>query len=107
MWKIYPKIKTLRSDNGGGFTSNEFKDFCKEVGIKRELTTPYNSQQNGVEERKNRSIMEAVREVIHDQDLPMHLWVEETRTTVYVQNRKSHSALGNKTPEEMFTSENP
>ena len=38
------KIKTLRSDNGGEFTSNEFKDLCKEVRIKRELTTSYNPQ---------------------------------------------------------------
>ena len=37
-------IKSLRSDNGGEFTSNEFKDFCKEAGIKRELTTSYNPQ---------------------------------------------------------------
>ena len=36
------KIKVLRSDNGGEFTSNEFNDFCKEDGIKRELTIPYN-----------------------------------------------------------------
>ena len=42
------KIKTLRSYNGGEFTSNEFKDFCKKVGIERDLTTPYNPQQNGV-----------------------------------------------------------
>jgi transposase InsO family protein len=38
------KIKILRSDNGGEFTSDEFKAFCKEVGIKRELSTPYNPQ---------------------------------------------------------------
>jgi hypothetical protein len=48
-------------------------------------------------------IMEVVKTMIHDQDLPMHLWVEATRTTVYVQNRLSHSALGFKTLEEMFT----
>ena len=48
------KIKILRSNNGGEFTSNQFKNFCKEVGIKRELTTPYNPQQNGVAKRKNR-----------------------------------------------------
>ena len=36
------KIKTIRSDNGKEFTSNEFKDLCKESGIKRELSTPYN-----------------------------------------------------------------
>ena len=70
------KIKILRLDNGGEFTSNEFKDFCKEVGIKRKLTTLYNPQQNGVAKRKNRSIMEAVKAMMHDQDLPMHLWEE-------------------------------
>ena len=42
------KIKTLRSDNGGEFTSEEFKEICRESGIKRELSTPYNPQQNGV-----------------------------------------------------------
>ena len=39
-------IKTFRSDNGGEFTSDEFKELCREFGIKREFTTPYNRQQN-------------------------------------------------------------
>ena len=51
--------------------------------------------------------MEAVKTMIHDQDLLMHLWAEATRTIVYVQNRLSHSALGFKTPEEMFTGNKP
>jgi hypothetical protein len=97
------KIKILRSDNGGEYTSKEFANFCKDAKIKRELTTPYNPQQNGVAERKNRTIMEAVKTMIHDQDLPMHLWAEEAKTLVYVQNILSHSALGFKTPEEMFS----
>jgi hypothetical protein len=53
---------------------------------KRELTTSYNPQQNGVAERKNRSILEALKTMIHDQDLPMCLWAEATMTIVYVQN---------------------
>ena len=56
-----------------------------EVGIKKELPTPYNPQHNGVAERNNITIMEAVKTMIHDQDLPMHLWAEATRTNVYVQ----------------------
>ena len=47
--------------------------------------------------------MEAVKTMIYDQDLPMHLWAEAARIAFYVQNRISHSALGFKTPEEMFT----
>jgi transposase InsO family protein len=101
------KIKILRSDNGGEYTAKEFVNFCKDVGIKRELTTPYNPQQNGVAERKNRTIMEAVKTMIHDQDLPMCLWAEAAKTAVYVQNRLSHSALAFKTPEEMFSGKKP
>jgi hypothetical protein len=42
--------------------------------------------------------MEAVKTMIHNQYLSLHLWAEATRTTIYVQNRLSHSALGFKTP---------
>ena len=52
---------------------------------------------NGAAERKNKTIMEAVKTMIHDQDIPMHLWVEEMSTIVYVHNRLSYSALGFKT----------
>ena len=51
--------------------------------------------------------MEAVKTMIHDQDLPMHLWAEAAITAVYVKNRLSHSALGFKTPEEMYTGKKP
>jgi transposase InsO family protein len=96
-------IKILRSDNEGEYTSKEFVNFCKYVGIKRELTNPYNPQQNSVAERKNRTILEAVKTMIHDQDLPMCLWVEAAIAIVYVQKQLSHSALGLKTLEDMFT----
>jgi transposase InsO family protein len=99
------KIKILRSNNGGEFTSDDFITFYREVGIKRELSTPYNPQQNGVAERKNRTIMEAVNAMIHDQDLHMHLWAEAARTIVYVQNISPLRALGNETLEEMFIGE--
>jgi transposase InsO family protein len=63
------KIKVLRSDNGGEYTSKEFINFCIKVGIKRELTVLYNPQQNRVVERKNRTIIEATKAMIHDQCL--------------------------------------
>ena len=70
---IEKKIKTFPSNNGGEFKSNEFKDLCKESRIKRELSAPYNPQENGVVERKDITIMEAARAMLHDQNLPMHL----------------------------------
>ena len=47
-----------------------------------------------------------MKTIIHDQVIPMHLWVGAARTTVYVHNRLSHSALGFKTPEEMYAGKN-
>ena len=101
------KIKTFRSDNGGEFTSNEFKALCKDSGIKRELTTPYNPQQNWVVERKNKTIMEAARAMLYDQDIPMNLWEKVAKIVVYVQNCTPHRVLKNKTLEEVFSSKKP
>jgi hypothetical protein len=101
------KIKVLRSDNGGEYTSSVFKKFCIDSRIKRELTVPYNPQQNGVSERKNISIVGATKAMLHDQDLPMFLWVEACNTAVYLQNRSPHKVLGRMTPEEAFTGKRP
>jgi hypothetical protein len=68
---------------------------------------PYNPQHNGIVERKNRKICEAAKSMMCDQDLPSSLWAEATNTAVYIQNRSPHVILGEKTPEEAFTGENP
>jgi hypothetical protein len=81
----------------------DFSDFYIEVGIKREYIVPYNPQQNGVVERKNRSIVEATKAMIHDQNLPMILWAEASMTVVYVQNNIPHKIINNMTLEESFT----
>ena len=84
--KTEKKIKILRTDNGTEYESDEFHDFRKEVGIKRETTTPYTLEQNGVVERKNRTIVEVVCAMLHDQRLQKFLWAEVANITVYVQN---------------------
>ena len=71
------------------------------------MTVPYTPQQNGVAERKNRSIVGAARAMLHDQSLPFFLWAEACSTVVYVLNRSMHRALGCKTLEEMFTRKVP
>jgi hypothetical protein len=101
------KIKTLRIDNGGEYTSKEFVAFCKSAGIRRELIVPHNPQQNGVEERKNRSIEETVKALLNDQGLSMFLWGEETMTTINVQNISPHRILKEMTPEEAFSGKKP
>jgi transposase InsO family protein len=76
-------IRILRTDNGGEFESLQFEDFCKSAGIKRQLTMPYNPQQNGVVETKNMTICEAAKVMMFDQDLPNSLWAEATSTIVH------------------------
>ena len=68
------KIKILRTNNGTKYESNEFNDFCREDGIKRETTTVYTPEQNGVVERKNRIILEAAHAMLYDKGLPKFLW---------------------------------
>ena len=100
-------MQALRSDNGGEFISGEFKDFCSTKIIRRELIAPHNPQQNGVAERKNRTIVGAARAMLHDQGLPIHLWAEACNTAIYVQNHCPHRILGMSTPEEAFSGKKP
>ena len=60
------RIKVLRSDNGGEYTSKEFDAFCVQEGIERQLTIPYTPQQIAVAERKNRVIVGVTRSMLHD-----------------------------------------
>ncbi|KAL6348546.1 hypothetical protein AAG906_013166 [Vitis piasezkii] len=73
-------IKMLRTDRGGEFLSNDFKVFCEEEGLHRELTTPYSPEQNGVAERKNRTVVEMARNMMKAKNLSNHFWAEGVAT---------------------------
>ena len=87
------RIQTLRSDNGKEYTYGRFQQLCDEFEIKHQLTTPYTPQQNGVSERKNMSIMEMARCMLHEKELPKKLWAEVANTSVYLLNRMPTRAL--------------
>ena len=63
-------VKVRRSDRGGEYTSNRFVNFCRKNIIKKDLTISYTPQQNGVVERKNRTIVEMARSMIKEKGLP-------------------------------------
>ena len=81
------KLKTLRSDNGGEYTSAEFTAYLKKEGVRHELTVPKTPQQNGVAERMNRTLVESVRSMLSDAKLPKKFWAEALSTAVYLRNR--------------------
>ena len=74
-------IKTIRSDRGGEYTSREFKEYYKNEGIQRQLTTGYTPQQNGVSERRNRTIVEMTRTMMNEKGLPKYFWAEAVHTS--------------------------
>ncbi len=97
------KLKCLRTDNGGEFTSAEFTKFCENLGIKRELTVPYNPSSNGVAERFNRTLCERVRCMLSTANLPHGFWGEAIKTAVHICNRSPHMSLKGDIPEEVWS----
>ncbi|TYK21566.1 Retrovirus-related Pol polyprotein from transposon TNT 1-94 [Cucumis melo var. makuwa] len=91
-------VKSLRSDRGGEFLSNNFNHFCKERGIHRELITPYTPEQNGIAERKNRTVVEMARSMLQMKGLSNDFWAEAVSTSIYLLNISPTKIVMNKTP---------
>lgn len=89
----------MRTDRGGEYISNDFQTFCKESGIRKQFTARYTPQQNGVAERKNRTIMEMARSMLKAKQLPNEYWAEAVACSVYILNRCPTKEVINKTPE--------
>ncbi|GKA28118.1 ribonuclease H-like domain-containing protein [Tanacetum coccineum] len=96
------KVKIIRSDNGTEFKNKVMDDFCREKCIKREYSVARTPQQNGVAERRNRTLIEAARTMLADSKLPTTFWAEAVSTACYVQNRVLVVKPHNKTPYELF-----
>ncbi|GJT07067.1 putative ribonuclease H-like domain-containing protein [Tanacetum coccineum] len=81
------KVKIIRSENGTEFKNKVMDDFCREKGIKREYSVARTPQQNGMVERRNKTLIEAAKTMITDSKLPTTFWAEAVSTACYVQNR--------------------
>ncbi|GJX85198.1 putative ribonuclease H-like domain-containing protein [Tanacetum coccineum] len=73
------KVKIIRCDNGTEFKNKVIDDFCREKGIKREYSIARTPQQNGVAERRNKTLIEAARTMLADSKLPTTFWAEAVR----------------------------
>ncbi|MCO5562234.1 hypothetical protein L7F22_015860 [Adiantum nelumboides] len=101
------KVQTLRTNRGGEYMSGAFKDFLGKKGIKHQCTMPYTPQQNGVAERKNRSLMEMARCMLKAKSLPHKLWMEAVACAAHVLNRCPTRALKTITPYESWYDRKP
>ena len=96
--------RTLRTDNGAEYTSNKFKEFCRDSKIKQEFTVPETPQQNGVAERFNRTIVEMGRCLLIQAKLSKKYWVRALDTATHIRNLTvSANSNEGKSPFELFT----
>nr|GEV86236.1 retrovirus-related Pol polyprotein from transposon TNT 1-94 [Tanacetum cinerariifolium] len=100
-------LKMLRTDQGGEFTSNEFTQYCKENSIAPQLTAPYSSQQNGVVERQNRTIMSTTRCMMKATKMSQNFWAKSVRYAIYILNSVPTNALEDITPYEAIKRRKP
>ena len=101
------KLKVLRTDNGGEFTSTKFEEFLKSTGVRHECTVPKTPEQNGVAERLNRTLVEKVRSMLIDSKLPHKFWAEALSTATYLRNRSPTKVIAGMTPHEAWAKEKP
>jgi transposase InsO family protein len=80
-------LKAIRSDNETEFRNTSFDGFCREHGIEQQFSTPPVPQQNGVVERKNRTIVEMARTMLDEHGTPRRFWADAISTACYVSNR--------------------
>ena len=100
------KIKVLRTDRGGEYLSTQFKELCDEKGIVHQLTMPYTPQQNGVAERRNRTLLEMVRSMMAQANLPITYWGDALLTATFILNRVPTKSVET-TPYELWTHRKP
>ena len=100
-------ISRLRNDGGGEFTSTKFNDFFSSNDINHEVTAPYTPQHNGILERKNRTLVNMIRSMLKQKQMPHYLWGEAAATAAYLIIRSPTKKLQDKTPEEAWCGVKP
>jgi transposase InsO family protein len=91
----YPK--RIRCDNGTEFKNSRFEAYCRARGISLEFTPPYTPQRNGVAERHNRTVVEAIRTFLIRAEAPRNLWAHAARYVAYIHNRTHLTRASNRT----------
>ena len=101
------KVKKIRSDNGSEFKNLQVEELLEEEGIKHEFSAPYTPQQNGVVERKNRTLIDMARTMLGEFKTPECFWTEAVNTACHAINRVYLHRLLKKTSYELLTGNKP
>ena len=91
--EVGKRVRCLRTDNGGEYTSDEFSDFLQKCKMRHQFTCASTPQQNGVAERKNRHLTEVCRSMLHAKNVPRRFWAEAMKTAAFVINRLPQQRL--------------
>ena len=97
------QVKCFRTDNGLEFCYDEFNTLCKKEGIVRHRTACHTPQHIGVAKHINRTLMEKVRYMLSNAQLPKSFWAEASSTACYLINRSPSIAIEKKTPQEVWS----
>ena len=99
-------IKRLRTDRGGEYESNSFKEFCEKNGIIHEVTPPYSPESNGIAVRKNSTLKEMMNAMLVSSSLSSNIWGEAILSTCYILNKVPHKKT-DKSPYELQEKRKP
>jgi transposase InsO family protein len=101
------KVKKIRSDNGSEFKNLQVEEYLEEEGVKHEFSAPYTPLQNGVVERKNRTLIDMARTMLGEFNTPEQFWSEAVNTACHAINRLYLHRLLKKTSYELLTGNRP
>ena len=100
-------VRIIRTDNGTEFTNQELRTYLEDVGITHQTSVVRTPQQNGVVERRNRTLVEAARTMLIFSSTPLFLWADAVATACFTQNRSLVHPRFNKTPYELVNNRKP
>jgi len=101
------KVKKVRSDNGSEFRNTRVEEWCDVKGIKHEFSTKYTPEQNGLVERKNRTLIDMARSMLSEYNVSDSFWAEAINTACHASNRLYCHRFHNKTPYELLIGRKP
>ncbi|GJT03021.1 retrovirus-related pol polyprotein from transposon TNT 1-94 [Tanacetum coccineum] len=105
--RLKETVRRIRTDNGTEFVNQTLREYYEKVGISHETSVARSPQQNGVVERRNRTLIEAARTMLIYAKAPLYLWHEAVAITCYTQNRSMIRRRHGKTPYELLHNKPP